>query len=129
MSAMWCSESEKSQCWCLAVQKMRFYLHWRSVHADNKAWSCGEASSEGNAHRRSRKTGRIDKKLLFHNFFLRITSYFLALDLASFTGFIGTLQHIKSHEAHPQALSTTTTSPHFSHLYFSPFFVINIHLP
>ncbi|NWF86600.1 hypothetical protein HXY32_02125 [Candidatus Bathyarchaeota archaeon] len=53
--------------------------------------------------------------------------YFLALVLALdsvFCSFIGTPQHIKSHGAHLHASSITTTSPHSSHLYFAPFFVI-----
>jgi hypothetical protein len=40
----------------------------------------------------------------------------------SLNGFIGWLQQTMSHASHPQGSSTTTTSPHSSHLYFSPFF-------
>jgi len=43
---------------------------------------------------------------------------------SAFTSFIGSPQHITSHGSHshpPQGVSTAITSPHSSHLYFSPF--------
>jgi hypothetical protein len=54
----------------------------------------------------------------------------LAFAVVALTGFIGTLQHIKSHASQPQGSSIKTTSPHSSHLYFSPFlFAKSSHLP
>jgi hypothetical protein len=54
-------------------------------------------------------------------------SYFLALTgglfaFASLMGFIGSPQHTSSHVSQPQGSSIRTTSPQFSHLYFSPLF-------
>jgi tellurite resistance protein TehA-like permease len=49
-------------------------------------------------------------------------AFALALGTVFLAGFIGVPQQIKSHEAQPQASSTTTTIPHSSHLYLSPFF-------
>ncbi len=45
----------------------------------------------------------------------------LGAALASLTGFIGWLQHTSWHVGQPQGSSTKTTSPQFSHWYFSPF--------
>jgi hypothetical protein len=50
--------------------------------------------------------------------------YFFALALAfafGFTSFMGAPQHIRSQATQLQFLSTVTTTPHFSHSYFSPF--------
>jgi hypothetical protein len=41
---------------------------------------------------------------------------------AALTGFIAASQHNSSTASQPQGFSTTTVSPQFSHLYFSPFF-------
>jgi hypothetical protein len=57
--------------------------------------------------------GKYEKKIRIY------IGYFLAL---GFISFMGTPQQIKSHEEQPHASSTTTISPHSSHLYFAPFF-------
>ena len=45
--------------------------------------------------------------------------------VAALTGFIGASQHISSTVSQPHGSSTTTISPHSSHLYFSPFLAKN----
>jgi hypothetical protein len=59
---------------------------------------------------------------------LGFSVHFFALALAlafafgfGFTSFMGTPQQIRSQATQLQFLSTVTTTPHFSHAYFSPF--------
>ena len=56
----------------------------------------------------------------------RFSAYFFVFALISF---IGVSQHTGTHVgSHPHGSSITITSPHSSHLYFVPFFAINLHL-
>jgi hypothetical protein len=52
-----------------------------------------------------------------------------ALAFSALTDFIGVSQQINSTASQPQGSSTTTTSPHSSHLYFSPFLVAKSFTP
>jgi len=75
----------------------------------------------------SRNYGSIKKKRLNGAYFLGLAAAFglvfaLGLGFSSLTGFIGALQQTMSHVSHPHGSSTKMTSPHSSHLYFSPFF-------
>jgi hypothetical protein len=66
------------------------------------------------------------KKGLNGTYFLGLATVGLGfttgLGFVSLIGFIGAPQQTKSHSAQPQSSSTKITSPHSSHLYFSPFF-------
>jgi len=65
---------------------------------------------------------RIEKLGLVEDyFFVFALGFCFALAFSSLTGFIGALQQTMPHGSQPQG-SSTTTSPHSSHLYLSPFF-------
>ena len=58
-------------------------------------------------------------------FYLAFALAFGFAFVAALTGFIGASQHISSTVSQPHGSSTTTISPHSSHLYFSPFLAKN----
>ena len=66
------------------------------------------------------------KKRVIGTYFLGLAAlslgFALGLGFSSLTCFIGAPQQTMSHSSQPQTSSTKMTSPHSSHLYFSPFF-------
>jgi hypothetical protein len=75
-----------------------------------------------------KKKNNADKRLVLDYFFGFSGAFTGALKAVLFagalTGFIGSSQHISSHvSSHSHGFSISTTRPHSSHLYCSPFFL------